>query len=280
MVYSCAYFPTGTEDLDAAQEAKLEHICRRLRLRPGERLLDIGCGWGGLVQYAAERYGAEVTGITLSRPQAELAQQRIAAAGLSGRCRIEVRDYRDLPTWPAFDKIVSVGMVEHVGGAKLPTYFASAYRCLRPGGLFLNHGIVRTRPAPAGDPAQWVRRLLWQDGAFIQRYVFPDSELVPPGETIRHAERAGFETRDVENLREHYALTVRHWIRRLEARRDQAVRLVGEPTYRVWRLYMSGCARAFTTGSIGVVQALFSKPEPSGVTRLPWTRADLYRGAE
>lgn len=277
MVYSCAYFATGTEDIDTAQTAKLEYLCRKLRLRPGERLLDIGCGWGGLVQYAAERYGVDVTGITLSEAQAALARQRIAAAGLGSRCRAEVRDYRDLPAGTAFDKIVSVGMVEHVGGPNLPAYFASAYRCLKPGGLFLNHGIVAATPVPATDLAQRAKRLLWQQGAFIQRYVFPDSELVPPGDTIRHAERAGFETRDVENLREHYALTVRHWIRRLEARRDEAVSLVGEPTYRVWRLYMSGCARSFAMGGIGVAQALFSKPGPGGAARLPLTRADLYR---
>lgn len=275
MVYSCAYFKTGSEDLDAAQGAKLEHICRKLRLQPGERLLDIGCGWGGLVLYAVQHYGVEALGITLSEPQAELARGRIAQAGLSDRCRVEVLDYRDLPEGTEFDKVVSVGMFEHVGRAMLPTYFAEAYRLTRPGGLFLNHGIVDTSPHKAG-PAEWVNRTLWHEGEFMQKYVFPDGELETPGEVIGHAEHAGFETRDVESLREHYALTLRHWVRRLEAHHDEAARTVGEPTYRVWRLYMSGCAHAFDTGNMGIVQVLMSKTEPGGRAHLPMTRADIY----
>ncbi|MFI5274492.1 MAG: class I SAM-dependent methyltransferase, partial [Ktedonobacterales bacterium] len=197
MVYSCAYFPTGTEDLDAAQEAKLEHLCRKLRLRPGDRLLDIGCGWGGLVLYAAEHYGVEALGITLSEPQAALARERIAAAGLAGRCRVELRDYRNLPRNRPFDKIVSVGMFEHVGRSRLLTYFNSAYRLLRPGGLFLNHGIAR---GPRHNPSL-AARLLWRPGGFVGTYVFPDGDLVTPADALQYAELAGFETRDVENLR-------------------------------------------------------------------------------
>lgn len=275
MVYSCAYFPTGEEDLDGAQEAKLEHICRKLRLRAGERLLDIGCGWGGLVQYAAERYGVEALGVTLSAPQAELARERIAAAGLGDRCHVEVRDYRDLPRTQPFDKIASVGMFEHVGRSRLLTYFNTAYRLLRPGGLFLNHGIAEgpARRHGMSLPA----RLLWRPGSFVATYVFPDGELIPPGDALQYAELAGFETRDVENLREHYTLTLRHWVRRLEAQRQRAVEMVGEPTYRVWRLYMAGAAHSFASGGNSLIQALFARPHADGTVELPPTRSDLYR---
>jgi cyclopropane-fatty-acyl-phospholipid synthase len=277
MVYSCAYFPTGTEDLDTAQTAKMEHICRKLRLKPGERLLDIGCGWGGLIRYAAERYGVQALGVTLSEPQAEWAQARIAAAGLENRCRVEVRDYRTLSSEAPFDKVVSVGMFEHVGRARLPTYFVTAYRVLRPGGLFLNHGIAGSFGGPAKSLGQWAFNRLWKPGRFIWKYVFPDGELVPPREAITQGELAGFETRDVENLREHYTLTLRQWVRRLEARHEEAVALVGEPTYRVWRLYMAASAYSFAVGRNSLIQALFSKPGPQGASELPLTRADLYR---
>lgn len=279
LVYSCAYFQTGEEDLGAAQTAKLEHICRKLRLKAGERLLDIGCGWAGLVQYAAERYGVQATGITLSEPQARLARERVAMAGLSARCKIEVCDYRDLPAGSTFDKVVSVGMFEHVGRPQLFPYFAQAYRLTKPGGLFLNHGIVTLASKPAITPLEWPIRLLWRDGSFTQRHVFPDGELVTPGEVLGHAEMAGFETRDLESLREHYALTLRHWVQRLEARHEEAAALVGERIYRVWRLYMAASARAFVTARIGVVQVLLSKPGATGVCPLPLTRADLYHEA-
>jgi cyclopropane-fatty-acyl-phospholipid synthase len=270
MVYSCAYFETEADGIDTAQRAKLEHICRKLRLKAGERLLDIGCGWGGLVQYAAREYGVQALGITLSEPQARLARERTAAAGLQDRCRVEVRDYRDLPRGSAFDKIVSVGMFEHVGRARLGRYFGTAYRLLRPGGLFLNHGIVNL------SPNTLAARLLWRQGSFIQRYVFPDGELVQPGEVLRVAEHAGFETRDLESLREHYVLTLRHWVRRLEGAHEQAASLAGETAYRVWRLYMAGSAHALATGGIGIVQILLAKPAPDGSIDLPLTRADLY----
>lgn len=275
MVYSCAYFPTGEEDIDAAQEAKLDHICRKLRLKPGESLLDIGCGWGGLAIYAAETYGVDVLGITLSEPQVALARRRISEASLEDRCRVEVRDYRDLPRDISFDKVVSVGMFEHVGRAKLPTYFAEAYRLTRPGGLFLNHGIVTLSRLSA--PARAVINALGPRTSFMQRYVFPDGELVTPDEVLRLAEPAGFETRDLESLREHYALTLRHWVRRLESRHEEAARLADEPTYRIWRLYMAACARAFAAGRFGVIQVLFSRADENGLCRLPLTREDLYR---
>ena len=268
MVYSCAFFPTGTEDLDAAQDAKLELICRKLRLRPGERLLDIGCGWGGLALYAAERYGVEAVGVTLSEPQAEWARRRVAEAGMAEHCRIDVRDYREV-TAGEFDKLVSVGMFEHVGVARLREYFRRAFALLRPGGLFLNHGIAG-RP----DPPWW--RRLGRRTSFLNAHVFPDGDLVPIGMATTVAERCGFEVRDVESLREHYARTLRSWVQRLEARRDQAVPLVGEGKYRTWRLFMAASAQGFAAGRISVFQMLLAKPDVSGRVNLPWSRADLY----
>jgi cyclopropane-fatty-acyl-phospholipid synthase len=273
MVYSCAYFRTGTEPLDVAQRDKLDHICRKLRLLPGERLLDIGCGWGALVMHAARHYGVDALGITLSERQASLANERIAAAGLADRCRVVVRDYRALRDAAPFDKVASVGMVEHVGAARLARYFAEAFRLTRPGGLFLNHGIVAR---PVSRLRRWVGRVLWGEGKFIDHYVFPDGELLPLDSVIRAAERAGFETRDVENLREHYVLTLRHWVARLERARERAVELAGAELYRVWRLYMAASARGFASGRIGLAQTLLARPHDGGRVDLPLTRADLY----
>ena len=264
MVYSCAYFATPDEDLDRAQERKLDYICSKLRLRPGERLLDIGCGWGGLIIHAARRYGVSALGITLSEPQAELANERIGRAGLGDSCRVEVRDYREVEGRDVYDKLASVGMFEHVGEERLPEYFLRAHRLLRPGGVFLNHGI-------SSNPNTPVRR----GPTFISRYVFPDGELVPIGTTLGAAEGRGFEVRDVESLREHYALTLGHWVRRLEARADEARRITDETTYRVWRLYMSGSAHGFRTGRLNVYQTLLLKPD-RGESGLPLTRADWY----
>ena len=278
MVYSCAYFAREADDLDQAQESKLEHICRKLRLKPGERLLDIGCGWGGLIMHAARRYGVFALGITLSDAQAETARERIAAAGLGDRCHVELRDYRQLAREPRFDKISSVGMVEHVGAQRLDDYFASAWGALRPGGLFLNHGIVSI--AGSRPESRWSRVAgrVWKRGAFIDRYVFPDGELVPAATVIASAEKAGFELRDVESLREHYVRTLRHWVHRLESHREEAIALAGEPTYRVWRLYMAASAYGFRTGRIGIIQSLLAKPWADGRVELPRTREDLYRG--
>jgi len=264
MVYSCAYFATPGDDLDTAQERKLEYICRKLRLRPGERLLDIGCGWGGLVIYAAQRYGVEAYGISLSQPQAELAQQRIQQAGLTEHCRVEVRDYRDINEANSFDKIVSVGMFEHVGEKLLPTYFRQAWQLLRPGGVFLNHGI-------ASETALQVQ----QRESFVSTYVFPDGELVPVSSTLRAAELSGFEVRDVESLREHYALTLRHWLRRLETHADEARKLTSDITYRIWRLYIAGSVYSFQVGRNNIYQALLAKSD-GGDSHLPLTRADWY----
>ena len=276
MVYSCGYFARADDDLDSAQESKLELICRKLRLSPGERLLDIGCGWGGLIMHAAKRYGVFAVGITLSEAQADLARERIAASGLSDRCRVELRDYRQLPRDSSFDKIASVGMIEHVGQKRLDEYFECAFGALRPGGLFLNHGIVSIEASRRPSLGARASARLWRRGQFIDRYVFPDGELLPSAMVIASAERSGFELRDVESLREHYVLTLRQWIRRLEAQRREAVALVGEPTYRVWRLYMSASAYGFRSGRIGIIQSLLAKPRAGGHVNLPRTREDLY----
>jgi len=265
MTYSCAYFMNPDDDLDIAQEQKLEYICRKLRLHPGERLLDIGCGWGGLGMYAAQHYGVQAYGITLSEPQAELAQRRIEEAGLTGKCKVEVRDYREVTEAESFDKIVSVGMFEHVGESLLPTYFKQAWQLLRPGGVFLNHGIA----SDSFDAAK-------AKTSFVNHYVFPDGELLPINCTLRAAETSGFEVRDVESLREHYMLTLRQWVRRLEAHAEEARTLTNDVTYRVWRLYMSGSAHGFQTGSNNIYQTLLAKPD-RGDSGLPLTRADWYR---
>lgn len=264
MVYSTAYFTDPGEDLEVAQERKLDYICRKLRLRRGDRLLDIGCGWGGLVIYAAKTRGVDAVGITLSKPQAELARERIREEGLNDRCRVEVKDYREIDDPAGFDKIASVGMFEHVGESLLGEYFARAFRLLRPGGVFLNHGIAAAdigtiHPGPY----------------FADHYVFPDGELVPVSTTLRAAERSGFEVRDVESLREHYLLTLRHWVRRLEARYEDAKRLTDEVTCRVWRLYLYGAAYRFRVGATNVYQALLAKPD-GGKSGLPLTRRDWY----
>ena len=278
LVYSCAYFPDGGEDLDRAQESKLELICRKLRLRPGERLLDVGCGWGALVLHACARYGVEALGITLSESQAAFAREQIARAGLGSRCRVEVLDYRDLPAGVHFDKVASVGMVEHVGRPKLPEYYREIARVMAPGGLFLNHAIVCLNGS-RGIASSLTRRLFGSRTSFIQRFVFPDSELVSPAYLTAPGEDAGLELRDVESLREHYARTLRLWVRRLEARHAEAVRLAGEETYRAWRLYMSASAGLFTMSRIGVIQSLWGKPRADGSLAIPSTRADLYRPA-
>jgi cyclopropane-fatty-acyl-phospholipid synthase len=240
-------------------------------------LLDIGCGWGGLLEYAATRHGVSGVGITLSEWQAEAARARLAAAGVADRVSIEVRDYRDVEGEARFDKIVSVGMREHVGSARLPDYFATAHRLLRPGGLFLDHGITRGGAEETPGVRARLARRLWRRDEFIERYVFPDGELVPIGELLTVGERTGLEARDVESLREHYARTLRHWVQRLEARHDEAAALVGETTYRVWRVYMAATVLGFLSGRLNICQTLYAKPDASGRAHVPATRADLYR---
>jgi cyclopropane-fatty-acyl-phospholipid synthase len=266
-VYSCAYFKSEDETLDQAQQNKLEHICRKLRLQPGERLLDIGCGWGALICWAARHHGVCAHGITLSQAQHDFAQQRIVREGLQARVTVELRDYRDLQGEAVYDKVSSIGMFEHVGLANMPTYLACVQRVLRPDGLFLNHGITH-------DEEGWNRTVATE---FINRYVFPDGEFDCVSNIQLGMERAGFEIHDVEALRRHYALTLRHWVQRLEANRDAALREVDEPTYRVWRLYMAACALEFEAGGTGIYQILASR---RGVaTALPLTRQDLYAPA-
>jgi cyclopropane-fatty-acyl-phospholipid synthase len=277
MLYSCAYFADGSNpeaELESAQLAKIDLICRKLRLRPGDRLLDVGCGWGALIMHATRFYGVTALGITLSDAQAELARQRISAEGIADRCRVEIRDYRHLTDLPQFDKISSVGMVEHVGIENLPTYFDCLYRALRPSGMLLNHGIVSVssaRPVPRWD---WLEKRIWKRDAFLDQYVFPDGRLGPLSAVIAGAERVGFETRDLEGLREHYALTLRAWLARLMRHRDEAIRLTDERTFRIWRLYMAGSAYGFSTGNLNIVQALFAKPDGSGNSDLPLRRND------
>ena len=269
MVYSCAYYETGTEDLDTAQQAKLRHLCRKLRLAPGERLLDVGCGWGGLARFAAREFGAEVYGITLSREQLRLARERVAEEGLQDRVQLEYLDYRDLPADGRFDKVVSVGMFEHVGHANLALYFQTLQRAVKPGGLVMNHGITarHTDGRPVGRGG----------GAFIGRYVFPHRVLPHLGTARGRGRGARLEVVDVESLRLHYARTLRFWSERLERRLDEARQLVPERALRIWRLYLAGCAYGFEREWINLHQILAVRPRPDGSHDLPWGRADLYR---
>nr|WP_235952850.1 cyclopropane-fatty-acyl-phospholipid synthase family protein [Noviherbaspirillum galbum] len=264
-VYSCAYFRHPEETIHQAQRNKLDHICRKLRLQAGESLLDIGCGWGALICWAARNYGVRAHGITLSRKQFDFVRERIRNENLDGRVTVELRDYRDLEGENAYDKVSSIGMFEHVGLANLAAYNATVHRVLRPGGLFLNHGITH-------DTEGWERNLTTE---FINRYVFPDGELDLVSNVQRKMEHAGFEIHDVEGLRPHYALTLRHWAARLEANRDAAQKEVGPVNYRVWRLYLAGCALEFESGGAGIHQILASKRD-RGRWPLPLTRDDLY----
>ena len=252
MVYSSAVFLDADESLEVAQRRKLDLICRKLQLRPGQRLLDIGCGWGALAIHAAQTYGVEVLGITLSAPQAHLAAAAARRAGVDDLVTFEVRDYRDVSG--RYDAISSIGMFEHVGKGQLATYFSSVQKLLDPKGVFLNHGIV-TRD-------RHIRRVT---PTFVNTYVFPDGELVTVDEVIGEAEEAGFELRDVESLRSSYALTLRHWLAGLEEDRAAALELVGETTYRIWRIYMAAAAVAFDSSAISVYQMVLE-----GADR-PWT---------
>ncbi|WP_259316215.1 SAM-dependent methyltransferase [Capillimicrobium parvum] len=264
LVYSCAYFEDPDDPLDAAQERKLERICRKLRLEPGERLLDIGCGWGSLVRHAAEHHGVRAVGITVSERQAELARERVRDAGLADRVEIRVADYREVADGP-YDKIASVGMYEHVGRAQLGAYAGQIAALLRPGGLALNHGISSLASSPAGAKS------------LIQRYVFPDGELQPVADVVAALQRAGLETRDVESMREHYALTLWRWLDNLEAHREAIVAEVGIERLRVWQLYMTGSALAFEDGDITIYQVIVARD--GAAHGLPLSRGDLAADA-
>jgi cyclopropane-fatty-acyl-phospholipid synthase len=262
MVYSCAVWDPDAADasLEEAQRAKLDLICRKLALREGQRLLDVGCGWGALVRHAARHYGVTAVGITLSAEQAAHARRRLAEDGLADRVEIRVQDYRETDDGP-YDAIASVGMAEHVGAARYQEYADRLFGLLREGGRLLNHQIAR-RPEP--------RERAYRIDPFIDAYVFPDGELAPVGRTVAQLEQAGFEVRDLESLREHYALTLRQWVRNLEAGWPEAVRMTSPGRARVWRLYMAASALAFERGRIGVNQILAVRtPTVTGRSGLP-----------
>src|SRR5450755_2321 len=278
LTYSCAYFRTQDDTLDAAQLQKYDLIARKLRIGAGERVLDIGCGWGGFIRFLVREYGALAVGVTLSSRQADYARKRIAREGLDATCRVELVDYRDLVPLGSFDKIASVGMVEHVGSANLAAYFNAAHRALAPGGLFLNHGIVSQTPVPGGFRGA-IAKMFPPRSTFIERYVFPESDLLKLDTATAAAERAGFELLDAENLRPHYQRTLQHRVRRLEANQVEARRIVGDQTYNTWRLYMAGSAQGFGSRRLGVVQMLLAKCDTDGTHRAPYTRDDIYAKA-
>ncbi|MFI1538855.1 class I SAM-dependent methyltransferase [Streptomyces anandii] len=261
MVYSCAYWPAPepAATLEQAQRDKLELVCRKLDLKPGRRLLDVGCGWGSMAIHAAREHGVSVVGVTLSQEQAAYARKRVADQGLTDKVEIRVQDYRDVTDGP-YDAISSIGMAEHVGAARYLEYTRALYALLKPGGRLLNHQIGRR---PQGDESSY------HVDEFIDAYVFPDGELAPIGTTVTQLERAGFEVRDVESLREHYALTLRRWVANLEADWARAVRLTSPGRARVWKLYMAACALAFERNRIGVNQVLAVRSPESGDSGMP-----------
>jgi cyclopropane-fatty-acyl-phospholipid synthase len=277
-VYSCAYWPAGVHDLAAAQEAKLDLVCRKLMLRPGERFLDVGAGWGALLLWAAEHYGVWATGITLSKHQCAHVNRLIEQRGLAGRVRIELLDYRALPEDRPFDKIASIGMFEHVGRARLGTYFAKLQRLLVPGGLLMNHGITAggTGNAELGAGI----------GDFVERHIFPGGELLHVAPVLAAMADAGWETLDVENLRPHYGKTLWAWSDALEAQLPAARALTSDSTLRAWRLYLAGSAMAFERGWLALHQVLAARPTgrvEDGPMRgaqsaYPFTRDHLYEG--
>ncbi|WP_099867034.1 SAM-dependent methyltransferase [Pararhizobium haloflavum] len=272
MVYTCAYFKDFSNTIDEAQRDKLDHICRKLRLKPGDRLLDIGCGWGALLIHAAKHYGAIGTGVSLSEAQSELARERIRAEGLEGKITIEIKSYTEIEG--TFDKIASIGMFEAVGIANYDTYFTTVHRLLAPEGIYLHHAITRRQKRS--------RRRFRKKSAehlALVKYIFPGGELDHLGMTIENLEGHGFEVHDVENLREHYGRTCRLWAERLHARFADAVAEAGQPRARLWLLYLTGCALAFERGTVQINQTVATRRQrgPSG---LPPTRDDLYRASE
>jgi cyclopropane-fatty-acyl-phospholipid synthase len=268
MVYTCAYFTDWENSLDQAQEDKLDHICRKLRLKPGEALLDIGCGWGALLIHAVEHYGATGHGVSLSEAQTELARERIRAKGLENKITIHVKSYEQMEG--QFDKIASIGMFEHVGSANHATYFTAMNRLLKPGGLYMHHAISRRMKR-----SQKLWRKMTPENRAIIKYIFPGGELDHLGMSIANLEAHGFEVHDVENLREHYAKTTRLWAERLRANLTEAVAEAGEPKARLWMLYLAGVSIAFERGTMQINQTLASKRQ-RGVSAVPQTRDDLY----
>lgn len=269
MVYTCAYFKDWENSLDQAQEDKLDHICRKLRLEPGETLLDIGCGWGALLIHAVEHYGVMGHGVSLSEAQTELARERIKTKGLEDRITIHVKSYETMEG--QFDKIASIGMFEHVGSANHATYFAAMNRLLKPGGLYMHHAISRRMKR-----SQKLWRKMTPENRAIIKYIFPGGELDHLGMSIANLEAHGFEVHDVENLREHYAKTTRLWAERLRTNLSEAIAEAGEPKARLWMLYLAGVSIAFGRGTMQINQTLASKRK-RGVSAVPQTRDDLYR---
>jgi cyclopropane-fatty-acyl-phospholipid synthase len=268
MQYSCAYFTDPANSLEQAQLDKLDMICRKLRLKPGDRFLDIGCGWGGLVCHAAKHYGVKAHGVTLSDAQLAVARERIAANGLDGQVTVEIRDYADLAG--RYDKIASIGMYEHIGVANIPRYLEKVRGLLSLDGLFLNHAISR-RAKKTGR--RFYKRA---EQRALLKYIFPGGELDDIGHTVQAMEQHGFEVHDVEAWRPHYAMTTRHWCERLTARREEAAAIVGEETYRIWVAYLAGCSLAFMRGTAKIYQTLASRTG-KGLASVPLTRDDLYR---
>lgn len=267
MTYSCAYFRDDRDSLEKAQEQKHNHLLDKLMIHKDEKLLDIGCGWGSLVIKAAVEYGANSVGITLSPTQFEYANNEIARLGMGGRCRVELIDYRQLDPGDQYDKIVSVGMYEHVGRKNLDGYFKTVHDLLRPDGLFVNHGITRTHKP------DWRKA---SEARFIDKYIFPGGELHPSGRVVSSMEAAGFEVYDVESLRKHYAKTLREWVARLRENDNEARRIVPEEIYRAWLIYMAGCALAFEEGYLNVHQVCGSKSAKYGGQLISMTRDYLY----
>jgi len=265
MVYTCAYYRDPDGKLEQAQRDKLDLVCRKLELKPGETLLDVGCGWGSLSIWAAQHYGVRAHGVTLSQAQAAYAAERIRKEGLGDRCRVEYLDYRDLPASARYQKIAAVGVIEHVGIPNYPAFFGSVRARLEDGGLYLNHGIVHE--------FHWKRT---SQTEFLYRHVFPNGDLAGLSQTLTEIERAGFEIVDVENLRLHYARTCRQWVERLRERADEARAVAGERTYRTWLLYLTCSVVAFEDGSIGLHQVLSRKHGDPAVGRAPRTREPLY----
>ena len=267
MQYTCAYFHHPEESIDVAQERKLDLICRKLRLKPGQKFLDVGCGWGGLIIHAAKHYGVEAVGITLSKEQAAFAEGRIKSEGLTERCKIVFQDYRNLPPTAEYDAAATVGMAEHVGEKMMPELMQRIKDALKPQGVYLHHSITLRANTPYPS---WT--------AFARRYVFPNGEVRPILTALKAGEWVGFEIRDVESLREHYIHTLEKWVEKLEAHHDEAVRLTNEVTYRIFRIYLTGAAQGFRRGLYNLYQTLFVKPDDDNQSGLPLTREGWYHG--
>ena len=267
MIYSCAYFKDGDEDIDTAQQQKLDHICRKLSLKPGDHFLDIGCGWGGLLCWAALRYGVAAVGATNSRSQFDRARGIVGRNGLNHAIEVRLQDYRDIPEAGCYDKVASIGMYEHVGLANLQAYFDRAANFLKPGGVLLNHGIY----LPHSDG-----KAKGPNANFIDRHVFPGGAIPTLAALMQHISKAGLEVVDFEDLRPHYARTLRLWLDRLEASRDEAIACVGPERYRIWRMFLGGMACAFDAGWLSIGQILAYKPCRNGRPWRPWTRDYQY----